>query len=101
MNQRIAVLAVFLLASFAGPNLFAQFCQDCPDGLNCVTQNGGAHFCEFFQDGSCKGIGTCRTGASLQAEYRVAAVHVIEPAAKPLPQPQTQPNATPVLAAAK
>lgn len=99
MKRRIAILSVVILATLAAPSLFA--CQDCPDGFNCIQINGGARFCEFFVDGHCEGIGTCPTSsASLQAEYRVAAVRVIE-SGKPLPPAQQQSKTAPVLAASK
>lgn len=97
MKKHVAVFSLCILAILAAPSLFA--CQDCPDGLSCISISGGARFCEFFPDGSCTGIGTCRTAAaSLQSEYRVAAVHVIEQG-KPLPAAQPKPAA--VLTAAK
>ena len=89
MKRRIGILAVFILAVLSAPSLFA--CHDCPDGINCITISGGARFCEFFVDGHCEGVGTCPTlSASLRAEYRVAAVHVIENG-KPLPKAQPKP----------
>ena len=101
MKRLLVVLSVFVLASLALPSAFA-YCEDCPDGITCIAMDGGARFCEFFPD-YCVGVGTCPTAAasSFRAEYHVAAVHVIEPAARPLPQPQKQPKAAPVLTAAK
>jgi len=98
MKRLIVVIAVFA-ALLLAPAVFA--CQDCVYGVSCVTQNGGSRFCGFDPDGSCFGVGTCpQLSASLGAEYRVAAVHVVE-AGKPLPQPKPQAKPAPLLTAAK
>jgi len=89
MKRLLATLYICMIAVLAAPSLFA--CQDCPDSVNCITMDGGHRFCEFFQGGGCVGKGTCpQLAASLQAEYRVAAVRVIEQG-KPLPQAQKAP----------
>lgn len=99
MKRFVVVLSLFVLASIAAPSAFA-VCHDCPDGFNCIAITGGARFCEFFVDGHCEGVGTCPTAAaSLQAEYRVAAVRVIEPGAKQLPAPASHPASWIVLTA--
>jgi hypothetical protein len=99
MKRRLAILFVFILALLAAPSLFAAFCEDCPDGINCLPMDGGARFCVFNPDGSCYGIGWCpQASASLRAEYRVAAVRVLEPC-KTLPE--AQPKRQTVLTAAK
>jgi hypothetical protein len=87
--RRLAFLSMFLLVVFAAPSLFA-YCEDCPDGTNCIAMDGFARFCEFDPDGSCIGVGTCPVlaSASLQSEYRVAAVRVKVPGGKALPDPQ-------------
>jgi hypothetical protein len=88
-----------MMAILAAPSLFA--CKDCVNGTSCVTVSAGFRFCEFFPDGTCEGLGTCSSAAApLQAEYRVAAVHVIE-SGKPLPPAKDAPKTPAVLAAAK
>jgi hypothetical protein len=91
MKLRAVVVAVFILASLAAPSLFA-ICRDCPDGDACIIAPSGGYICGWNPDGSCYGIGGCGGGAtvSLQAEYRVAAVRVIQPG-KPLPSAQPKP----------
>lgn len=100
MKRRIATVSMFLLLIVAAPSAFA--CKDCADGVHCLTVDVGARFCEFFVGGGCLNHGTCPTLAavSLQAEYRVAAVHVLEPG-KALPAPATQPQPAQVMTASK
>jgi hypothetical protein len=100
MNRRIVTMTLFLLVILAAPSAFA--CKDCSDGIHCLTVSAGARFCEFFVGGGCAPHGTCPTLAegSLQAEYRVAAVHVLEPG-QALPAPATQPQPAQVMTASK
>jgi len=96
MKRLLAILSLWILALFAAPGVFA--CTDCPDFQNCV-ESIDALTCEFFVDDGCIGTGWCPHGAAaLSAEYRVAAVYVIE-SGKPLPN--AQPKPAPVLTAAK
>jgi hypothetical protein len=100
MSRRIATISMFLLLILAAPSVFA--CKDCSDGVNCLTVATGARFCEFFVGGGCRNHGTCPTLAavSLQAEYRVAAVRVLEPG-KALPAPARQLQPAQVMTASK
>ena len=94
--KRFALL--FLLVVLAAPGAFA--CDICDNGT-CVFGLPSGWFCQMFPRGGCINDGFCPDGVQpLQAEYRVAAVRVIEQG-KPLPPPKNAPKAAPVLAAAK
>lgn len=90
--KRIALLV--LLTALAAPSAFA--CRDCPDGLECTFTESGFGSCFETPDG-CRVSGSCLMPA-LSAQYRVAAVRVIE-SGKPLPA--AKPAPAPVLSAAK
>jgi hypothetical protein len=98
VKRRLALFSMVVLALLAAPSLFA--CEECLDGVNCITGLQTGFFCQFFPRGGCINDGFCPDGvAPLQSQWRVAAVRVIEPAAKPLPA--AQPKPAPVLTAAK
>jgi hypothetical protein len=99
MRSRLAILCIFALILLAVPSLFA--CESC-DGHTCITGLQTGFFCQFLIGGGCINDGFCPDGVlPLQAEYRVAAVRVLEPAAKALPPAQPKREPAPLLAAAK
>ena len=99
MTRRIAILALLILVM--APALYA--CEECTDGVHCITGLQTGWFCQFFPRGGCINDGFCPDGGLLQfqAEWRVAAVRVIEPGGKPLPKAQPQREPAPVRTAAK
>jgi hypothetical protein len=92
---------VFILAALAGPSLFA--CEECNDGWNCNGVIGPAYYCIFYIDGGCANYADCWYGAapSLRSEYRVAAVRIVAPNAKPLVSAKPQPKAVQVVTASR
>ena len=92
MKRRVAIVSLCILSCLAAPSLFAGNCHDCPEGTDCIQVAAGPYICGWNPDGSCYSLGGggCRSGFSLQADYRVAAVHVIEQG-KPIPQAQPKP----------
>jgi len=89
---------LFLLLVLAAPSLSA--CESC-DGHTCTYGLPTGFFCQFLIGGGCINDGFCPDGVlPLQAEYRVAAVRVIEQG-RPLPKAQPKKEPAPVLAAAK
>ena len=95
MTKLLAILSLCMI-TLAAPSAFA--CEVCESGT-CIFGLQTGWFCQMFPRGGCINDGFCPDGAlPLQAEYRVAAVHVIEQG-KPIPPAKKAP--APVLTAEK
>lgn len=82
MRRPLAWTSLFVLSLLVAPSLFA--CEECNDGWNCNYADPPAYVCIFYVEGYCANYGPCWWGAAppLKAEYRVAAVRVLEPSGK-------------------
>jgi len=97
MIRRIALLTLLVLV--LAPALYA--CDQCTNGT-CIQGLQTGWFCQFFPRGGCINDGSCPDGGwRFQAEWRVAAVRVIEPDGKALPAAQPLREPAPVRTASK